>query len=167
MKRCVLAHKRVPTALRVGSRGAAGVLAVLFLPVLVAALAGTLSLGRASVLRCRMSQAADLAALAAVQCLDRDRLGEGEIVLVKTQARAVAEEYAFANLTAGQWQPIDLSVDTYCCNAGENGADPITGRRYEYTTVRVRITCTEWIAIGPMRLCVTLSGQAAASAVPR
>lgn len=167
MKRCVLAHDRVATALRGGSRGAAGVLAVLFMPVLVAALAATLGLGRVSVLRCRMSQAADLAALAAVQCLDRDRLSEGEIVLVKAQARAVAQEYASANLTAGHWQPIDLSVDTYCCNAGEHGADPITGRRYEYTTVRVRITCTEWIAVGPIRMNVCLSGQAAASAVPR
>jgi hypothetical protein len=144
------------------------VLAILFLPVMLAALAGILGLGHTVVLRYRLSQAADLAALAAVQCLDRAALADGELILLAASAESTAVEYVAANLAAGGGPPAGLEVDVTCHNAGDHGhPDRVTGKRHRYTTVCVTVRCRLAIAVGPLRLEQEFFGHADASAVPR
>ena len=149
-------------------RGAAGVLAILFLPVMLAALAGMLSLGDSVVLRYRMTQAADLAALAAVQCLDREALANGELVLLAASAESVAIEYVTANLASTSALPADLEIEVNCHDAGEHTPlDRVTGKRHRYTTVCVAVRCRLKIVVGPVRLEQEFLAHADASAVPR
>lgn len=151
-----------------GVRGAAGVLAILFMPVMLAALAASVGLGQALVVRYRISQAADLAALAAIQCLDLDRMSHGKLVLLAADAVAVAEEYASRNLATVGFVPDEVDIEVDCHNAGEGiRRDAVTGKVHEYTTVCVTVRCQVPIALGPFRIVQSFAAHADASAVPR
>lgn len=150
------------------NRGAAGVLAVLFLPVLLAALAGTSVLGQLLLLRHRVTQAADFAALAAIQCLDRDELAEGKFVLLQAEAVAVATDYVRENLASSGGPVETVKVKVECFDAtGHGGVDQVTGRRHGYTTVCVVVSCQLTAVKGLVPAGLVVSGHADASAVPR
>lgn len=149
-------------------RGAAGVVAILFLPVLVAALASLAGLGDALLLRHRVAQAADLGALAAVQCLDYGQLAQGSLVLVPGQADSVARQYVLANLSCLSELPGGVSIEVNVINLDASSrVDRVTGRTHEYATVCVRVLCSRRFHLGPLRLDYTVMGHADASAVPR
>ncbi len=149
-------------------RGAAGALAVLFLPVLLAALASLLGLGDALLMRHRVGQAADFGALAAVQCLDLTELAEGRILLLPGPAGAVAREYARANLTEESGPPDGLSIEVDVLNPGSGGVrDRVTGRTHRHATVCVEVRCRHVVRLGPLHLSYQVAGHADASAVPR
>ena len=115
-----------------------------------------------------MTQAADLAALAAVQCLDREALADGQLVLLATDAESVAIEYVTTNLASTSALPADLQVEVNCHNAGEHAPlDRVTGKKHRYTTVCVAVRCKLEIAVGPVRLAQAFLAHADASAVPR
>lgn len=155
--RCVVKHRR----------GAVGMLAMLFMPVLLAALAATAGLSQMLLLRYRVTQAADLAALAAIQSLDRDQLAAGHLVLLADLATSVAREYVAANLGGGASALTDLAIEVDCHDEREVGVDRVTGRHLEYTTVCVVIRCNTQIGFGPFNITVAVRGHADASAVPR
>jgi len=148
-------------------RGAVGILAVLFMPVLLAALAATAGLSQMLLLRYRVTQAADLAALAAIQSLDRDQLAAGHLVLLTDLATSVAREYVEANLGGCADTLTDLAIEVDCHDAGKGCVDHVTGRHLEYTTVCVVVRCNTQIGFGPFNIIVALRGHADASAVPR
>jgi Flp pilus assembly protein TadG len=75
---------------------------VLFLPVLLTCLYATCGLGALLLARARAQTAADLAALAAAQDVDLERLQEGERRLRPEDAARDAVAWARANLDAAR-----------------------------------------------------------------
>ncbi len=149
-------------------RGAAGVIAILFLPVLLAALASLAGLGDALLLRHRVGQAADFGALAAIQCLDYERLAQGVIQISEGQAASSARQYVQANLGPGEDHPGGVNIEVEVFNPDETARrDSVTGKRHEYATVCVRVTLGHEFRLGPLRLAYSVFGHADASAVPR
>lgn len=167
MRRYGLGLRRATRRVINQRRGAVGMLAVLFMPVLLTALAATAGLSQMLLMRYRMSQAADLAALAAIQCLDRDQLATGHLVLLTDVATSVAHEYVVANLGDCIGSLMDLAIEVDCHDDNEGGMDRVTGRRHDYTTVCVDVRCSTRIGFGPVSITVPLRGHADASAVPR
>ena len=151
-----------------GGRGAAGVLVVLFIPVLLAALTAILSLGHIKHLRQVAYQAADLGALAGVQCLDLDELAAGRLQLLPAEAAAQAADYARANLAGACVSPVDVAVDVSVLNpAGDSLTDPVTGRVHLYPTVCVTVSFPSSFRFGPVRWTQVIRAHADASVVPR
>lgn len=120
--------------------GSATVLTILLLPVMILSLALVADVGQVLLARHQVQAAADLAALAACQELDPDRLRHGELVLVPDRARATARDYALGNLERA-FPGADLSQHAVITVAVHNptpwapGRDLVTGRELVHPTV--------------------------------
>jgi hypothetical protein len=144
------------------------VLAVLFLPVLLAALSAVLGLGHIMHLRQVAYQAADLGALAGVQCLDLDELAAGRLQLLPAEAAAQAADYARLNLAVVSVSPADVAVDVSVLNpAGDSLTDPVTGKGHPYSTVCVTVSFPSLFRFGPVSWTQVIRAHADASVVPR
>ncbi|MCL4368043.1 MAG: pilus assembly protein TadG-related protein [Actinobacteria bacterium] len=126
-------------------RGAVAALVAIFLPVLVLAAGLVMDLGAVFVTRHVAYAAADLAALAAVQDVDLDRLAEGELCIVEGEARRDATRYALENLRASLRRvDIDgrarIEVEVYNPEPGHPLRHRETGRLLRTPTVSVRIS---------------------------
>jgi hypothetical protein len=139
------------------------------LPLLLAALLASISIGEAIVFRHLVGHAADLGALAAVQELDMDALARGELVLLPEEARSRAAEYVLANLhLMFPNQAQAFSVSTEVINPSQGGAtDPVTGRIHKWPTVCVLVQTSLPVGIGPLSADIPIKAHADASAVPR
>jgi Flp pilus assembly protein TadG len=150
-----------------GARGAAGVLVIAFLPVLLAALAALAGLGHAAFWRQRAFQAADLAALAAVQCLDLTELAAGRIALLPDEAASAAVSYAHANIGEMSPQP-EITVTVLNAAADGHGlTDPVTGRLHEHATVCVLLEISVRFRFGPVAWVQVIRAHADAAIIPR
>lgn len=124
-----------------GERGSATLMTVLLLPLLVLVLGAVFDLGLLRRGAARVSAAADLAALVAVNDQDHAALAQrGELRLAQ-DAESVARDYLERNLaplgaslaaTAG-----DIAAAADIAVFPEGGTDPRDGRTYESPTVRV------------------------------
>ncbi|MDQ7793022.1 MAG: pilus assembly protein TadG-related protein [bacterium] len=139
--------------------GAALVITILMLPVLLLSLALVADAGMLMLARQLAHTAADMAALAACQELDPDRLDRGELVLDPARARAVARNYAMDNLRSA-FPGIDLTEDVVVTvgvhnpNPSAPGRDQVTGRELLHPTVCVTID----VAV-PLRLFPVPGGR--------
>ncbi len=150
-------------------RGAAVLLVVLWLPVLLAGLSLVVNLGHILVSRSRLQAAADMAALAAVQSVDWDAMMEGEVRLVRDLAEANARDYAVANLQSLlDREPEELEVWVINAAPGAPGNHPLTGSPLEYPTVVVRVSARgPGLWLGGDAGAFTLRAEADASLRPR
>lgn len=114
-------------------------LILLWLPVLMAAMALATDGGQLFLARFRLQAAVDLAALAAVQSLDWDRLAEGEVLLLEEESEAAVHEYLAENLSSFMDEaPVGVWVWVVNASPGDPGVHPITGEEMLYPTVVVR-----------------------------
>jgi Flp pilus assembly protein TadG len=125
-------------------RGAALVMTILLLPVILLSLGLVVDVGLVFVARQRAQGAADMAALAACQELDLQSLAAGELVLDVGRARAYAAAYAMNNLAAsfpGMELEEDAMVGVWVYNPTPQAPDRdrITGRELIHPTVCVVI----------------------------
>ncbi len=125
--------------------GGVAALVALFLPVMVLAAGFVLDLGLVFAVRQMAYGAADLAALAAVQDLDLDRLALGELFLVAEAARRDARAYALNNLRSNlPGTDVDataqVAVEVYNPEPGHPLRHRVTGRRLATPTVSVAIS---------------------------
>ncbi|MFW5896806.1 MAG: pilus assembly protein TadG-related protein [Bacillota bacterium] len=150
-------------------RGAAALLVVIWLPVLLAVTSLAVNLGRMLVDRSRLQAAADLAALAAVQSVDWDALAEGEILLVPQLADMVAREYSRQNLEhLMARKAAETRVWVVNGSVDDPAPHPVTGVDLKYPTVVVRLSIERpspvlGAAFGSFTLCT----EADASVRPR
>jgi len=125
-------------------RGAALVITVLLLPVILLSLALVADVGLLLLARQRAQGAADIAALAASQEVQLPLLARGEVALDEASARARAAEYVTLNLTAafpGMHLARDAIVEVHVYNPtpGQPERDRVTGREILHPTVCVVI----------------------------
>lgn len=114
-------------------------LILLWLPILMTVTALAVDGAQLFLARLRLQSAVDLAALAAVQSLDWDRLAEGEVVLLEKESEDAVREYLHANLVSFT-DELPVGVWVWIVNAapGDPGVHPITGQEILYPTVVVR-----------------------------
>lgn len=150
-------------------RGAAALLVVIWLPVLLAVTSLAVNLGRILVDRSRLQSAADLAALAAVQSVDWDALAEGEIRLVPELAEMAARDYSRENLERlMDREAKEVRVWVINGSVDDPAPHPVTGDDLEYPTVVVRIDVDRPASVlGAALGSFTLSAEADASVRPR
>lgn len=116
----------------------------LMLPVLVLCAGLAIDAGWLFVARQRLMAAADLAALAACQELDIDKLAAGQAFLDSARAGSVARQFVRANLAAAFGEIADLNkaeieVEVYNTVGGRPVRHRRTGRLLNDPTVAVRI----------------------------
>lgn len=141
---------------------------MLFIPVLLAALTAILSLAQIMHLRQLAYQAADLAALAGVQCLDLERLAVGQLELEPESAITSALAYASRNLAAAGLDASGPIIDVRVLSPTEDGLpDPITGKIHQYPTVCVTVSFQGSFRFGPVAWTQVIRAHADASVVPR
>ena len=123
-------------------QGSAAITVVVFMPLLVAVLAGVIELGALRVLAARISSAADLATLAAADDQDGDALVATGKLRLASDAVSVARQYFAANLE--QIAPHLAKAPDAAAAEADVAAfpdapvnDPLTGWRYERPTVRI------------------------------
>lgn len=126
------------------SRGSVTGLTVLVLPALIVGLAGLADVGAVALARVCVQSAADLAALAAVQEVDLERLAEGERLILVHEAKAAASEYAESNLhrlnpMLADNQTPQVRVDVYNASVESPIEHPGTRRVLTDPTVCVSI----------------------------
>ncbi len=153
--------------------GSVLVMSVLFLPVLVAALGMVADLGVLLVARRAAYAAADMAALAAVQEVDLESLGQGTIVLNTQPAEAAAEEWVRSNLAAAftvwpaGFQPA-IKVRVYNASPSDPAFHSGTAKVLDYPTVCVTLQVPVSLPFHLGRTWVVmLPAHADASVVPR
>ena len=123
-------------------RGSAAVMAVVMLPLLIAIVSGVVQLGAVRVLAARITSAADLATIAAVDDQDESELIRSGSLHLAPDAEAVARAYFALNL-APVASFLDLPPEEIAARAqvaafsSAPAIDPLTGVRYERPTVRV------------------------------
>jgi uncharacterized membrane protein len=138
-----------------GERGATSVMVVLFLPVLLLCLYATCGVGATLLGRARAQAAADLAALAAAQNVDLERLAQGERRLDPESAMRDAAAWARANLDAARRlfaagvAPV-ITVDVYNPLPGEPMRHRRSGRELTDPTVAVTVRLRAAPAAGPL-----------------
>lgn len=114
-------------------------LILLWLPVLMTATALAMDGGQLFLTRIRLQSAVDLAALAAVQSLDWDRLADGELVLLEGESEDAVRDYLHQNLISfTNDEPVGVWVWVVNAHPGDPGIHPITGEEILYPTVIVR-----------------------------
>jgi Flp pilus assembly protein TadG len=122
--------------------GSAAVTVIVLMPLLVALLSGVIELGALRVIAARVSSAADLAALAAVDDQDAGALVSTGQLRLPGDAVAVARQFFAANL-AQLAEHLVTSPDIAAAQADVAAfpdaptIDPVTGWRYERPTVRI------------------------------
>ena len=123
-------------------RGSAAVLVIVLLPFLITIVAGVVQLGALRVIAARVSSAADLATLAAVDDQDDAALTSGGAIRLSTDAAEVARHYFALNLAqvAGL---LDVTPEVAAARA-DVAAFPVApaydatlGRTYAQPTVRL------------------------------
>lgn len=125
-----------------GDAGTAAITTVLLLPLLFAVLAGVVQLGALRILAARVSGAADLAALAAVDDQDATTLERSGALRLAPDAVAVARRFFALNLEPLAPQ-LAVSPDEAASVADvaafpvAPAQDPLTGWRYDRPTVRI------------------------------
>ncbi len=139
--------------------GAVLVTAVLMLPVMLLALALVADAGWLLLARQLASNAADMAALAAVQELDEELLRQGQLALDGSRARAMAIEYARHNLQAALpgldlQSEVAVSVEVHQPSPSVSPRCRVTGRELEHPTVCVSLELTL-----PLRLLPVPGGR--------
>ncbi len=150
-------------------RGAALLLVVLWLPVLLVGAALVLDGGQLFLARYRLQAAVDLAALAAVQSLDWDRLADGEVVIIVDEAEEVAQQYLSDNLAALTGRGFE-EFQVWVINASPEtpGVHPVTAEEVLHPTVVLRCRLQgphSWF--GAWRDAPALQAEADASLRPR
>lgn len=136
---------------------------MLFMPVLLVVLALLAGLGHAMHVRQIAAIAADMGALAGVQCLDLAQLASGHLVLAPEGARAAAQEYVAKNLP-GATPVVEVTILN---PATGSGLDPLTGRVHAYATVCVVVRVWAHFRLGPVSWQQEIVAHADASVVPR
>lgn len=127
--------------MRRDDRGTAAITTVLLLPLLLTVLAGVAQIGALRVIAGRVSTAADLATLAAVDDQDPEALASTGTLRLAPDAVSVARRYFALNL-AQLGPQLAVSPDTAAADAdvaafATPSTDPLTGWRYERPTVRL------------------------------
>ena len=123
-------------------RGSAAVMTVIMLPLLIAVLSGVVQLGALRVVAARVSSAADLATLAAVDDQDDAELVRSGALYLAADAEGVARQYFALNLAsvasflAASPEQIASGADV-AAFATAPATDPSTGLRYDRPTVRI------------------------------
>jgi len=150
--------------------GAAATLVVLFLPCLLACAALVLDLGSLLVVRAQLRVAADMGALAGVQDLDFELLGQGRIVIRAEDARSDAVSWVRANLSGRSFIDMDgteVVVTVLNTDGGRAATCPVTGRALTHPTVCVYIRAPARLPFLPGLGPVPVSVHADASVVGR
>ena len=121
------------------SRGAASVLIILWLPVLLLVAALVVDAGILFVAKYQFQAAVDLAALSAVQSVDWELLSEGVVQINEDDAVFYAEDYLLAN-TASLLDTKPKELKVWVVNATEEQPQehPLNGRDLEHPTVVIR-----------------------------
>jgi len=137
-----------------GEGGAALVLTLLMLPVLLLLLSGLIAIAQLFTVRAHLHAVADLAALAAVQELDLERLAEGEVFLDEAAARARALEAVRNNVEPGGGSVLLSSIEVAIYNPTgiKRPVDKVSGEKLRWPTVCVRIeasTRIPWLLAVP------------------
>lgn len=121
-----------------GEGGQAAAMLVLMLPAMMLVLGGVADVGLALWERQELRQACDLAALAAAQDIDLDRLARGERFILPAEARADALAYVRLNLA--RLPPDSYAVSVAVLNPGAQPLrEPWTGRWVRDPTVAVHV----------------------------
>ncbi len=172
VKRCRISHPGRNAARLYGNEnGAAGILVVVMLPVLVLAFAFVADGGGVLLRRSLAFAVADVAALAGVQELDLERLIQGDRWIIPDAATTRATEVAEAALWENGIGSSDRVVRVRVINASQVAPrkHPVTGRTLRDPTVSVevklRVPLNLTNANGGAGVWVT--GQADASVLPR
>ena len=156
---------------RVGERGAAAALVVLFLPCLLASVGLAVDVGVLLVARAQLQASVDMGALAGVQELDYDLLAQGRIVIRENEAGDCARRWVLANTEGRAFiEPGTVrAVVTVLNTGGPEGeaACPVTGRRVPWPTVCVRAEALVRLPFLPLLGPVRVSVHADASIVGR
>jgi len=122
--------------------GAAAVLVALFLPCLLACVALAVDVGALLLVRAEAQAAADMGALAGVQDLDYDLLGEGVVFIRPGEARSDAEAWVRANLAESPFVvpgSVTVTVTVVNTSGQPDGTCPVTGRTLSRPTVCVLV----------------------------
>jgi len=124
-----------------GEGGAALVLTMLMLPVLLLLLSGLIAIAQLFTVRAHLHAVADMAALAAVQELDLERLADGEVILDEAAARARALEAVQSNVVPGGGAVLisSIEVSVYNPTGRKRPVDKISGEKLRWPTVCVSI----------------------------
>ncbi|MCL6449676.1 MAG: hypothetical protein K6T75_00050 [Acetobacteraceae bacterium] len=161
-------------AARAAQAGAAALLLVVALPVLAAALGLVADGGVMLLCRLRAQGAADLAALAAAQDVDLERLARGERFIVEEQARRDARDWALGNLEplaelmGGPPQQLaEIEVEVINPPPGGSVRHPRTGRLVSDPTVWVAVSFPVRLPLGLAALQGRAWAQADASVVEK
>jgi len=123
-------------------RGSAAVTVIVFMPLLVALLAGVIELGALRVIAARVSSAADLATLAAADDQDESALVATGKLRLPPDAVPIARQFFAANL-AQIASHLATTPETAAAEADviaftdAPAIDPLTGWRYDRPTVRI------------------------------
>ena len=122
--------------------GSAAVTVIVFMPLLVALLAGVVELGALRVLAARVASAADLATLAATDDQDEGALVATGKLRLPPDAVPIARQFFAANLSqiaphlasTPEGAAADADVVAF---TDAPAIDPLTGWRYDRPTVRI------------------------------
>ncbi len=128
--------------MRRDDRGSASILVIVLLPFLLTVVAGVVQLGAIRVLAGRVTSAADLAALAAVDDQDEGELVQRGVLRLAGDAEDVARRFFALNLAQ---IAAHLAITPEAAAAEAQVAafrtvpalDPLTGWRYDRPTVRI------------------------------
>ncbi len=150
-------------------RGAALLVVLLWLPILLAGAALILDGGQLLLARHRLQASVDLAALAAVQSLDWDRLAEGEVTIIEDEAEEMARQYLSDNLVAMTGRGFEeFRVWVINANPEDPKVHPVTGEGVYHPTVVLRCQLrgpSSWF--GAWKEAPVLEAEADASLRPR
>jgi len=162
-----------PLRRRLGQRGVAATVVVLFLPSLLAGLALVVDAGVLLVCRAQLAAAADMGALAGAQDLDYELLAAGKVVIRSEQAVGDAEAYVRENLRGRPFIEADsvrvtvTVVNPAAADGSRQPACPVTGRALEAPTVCVVVRATVRLPLLPGKAAVTVRVHADAGVVGR
>lgn len=157
----------------IDERGSAAVMTVIMLPLLIAVLSGVVQLGALRVVAARVSSAADLASLAAVDDQDDAELLRSGALHLTVDASQVARQYFALNL-ASVASFLAVSPDEIASRADVTvfpvapASDPLTGARYDRPTVRIdALVPVRTPAFGSLLLAPVTNVRVRAQSSPR
>ena len=151
------------------TRGAASVLIVVWLPVLLVVAALVVDAGILFVAKYQFQAAVDLAALSAVQSVEWELLGEGVVQINEEDAVFYADDYLSAN-TSSLLDANPETLKVWVVNATEEQPleHPLSGKDLEHPTVIIQSEMKGPASVFDSWLTpLVLSAEADASIRPR